>query len=477
MVIRTAPALVLLLLAGCATVGPDYKVPEQALVNSPDAQGEFVSGAGVARGTPLPDRWWHLFDDPVLDKLIAEALSKNTDLRIAQANLERQHGLLAEMRAAQDLEFGADLQTSFTQASAAAVLKSVRPPDHPVYDLGLSVSYDLDLFGRLRRGIEAAAADDEAAEAARDLVRINIAAEMARAYADLCNSGEQIQQLEALLAVQQEAVTITKRLVAHGRLPELDLERQQVTIESSQARLPELSALQRNAAYRIATLMGQVPTHFDPALLTCHTSMKLEALVPVGNGRELLRRRPDLRAAERRLAASVARIGVAIAGFYPDIRLGASIGSTGPTAIALSPLTNRFSIGPSVSWTLQHDPVRARVEQAEAQSRASLAAFDGAVLAALREVEGALNRYGSNLASLEDLRAAHRHAESVAKQSRTLRNSGRLSPLAALESERDFARTDMAIGAAESALNQTQIRLFLELGGGWQEATSLPGAE
>lgn len=450
------------------TVGPDYHLPEQALANAPVAQGGFEAAKGIVSADPLPERWWHLFDDPVLDGLIDRALAGNTDLRVAQANLEQQHALLAEVRSAQEVDFGIDLQTSFAQASAAAVLKAMRPPEHLIYNAGLSVSYDLDLFGRLRRGVEAATDDDEAVQAAHDLVWINVVAETARAYADLCGAGEQIDDLHALLAVQEQATQVTRRLVEHGRAAPLEIERQQAALEALQSRAPMVEARQRNAAYRIASLMGQLPEQFDPALLACHQPLALTAIIPVGDGGALLKRRPDLRAAERRLAAAVARIGVATAGLYPDIRLGASIGSTGPAAIAFTPLANRFAIGPSVSWNLHQSPTRTRIEQAEAQSRASLAVFDGEVLLALREVESYLARYAAGLQRLDDLRAAHEHAASVARRTRTLRDGGRLSALAALDAEREFAQSRLVLGAAQSELNYTQIELFLALGGGWE---------
>ena len=143
-------------LAGCAAVGPNYRVPEKAVVNAPAAQGAFLSAGPETSGEALPDQWWKLFDDPRLDQLVSEALASNTDLRVAEANLERSAALLAETRTGREVGGTADAETSYVQQSAEAVMQHVQPPERPIYNLGLSVSYDLDLFGGIGIGRELA---------------------------------------------------------------------------------------------------------------------------------------------------------------------------------------------------------------------------------------------------------------------------------------------------------------------------------
>ncbi|WP_298674437.1 TolC family protein [uncultured Sphingomonas sp.] len=317
------------LLGGCAVVGPDYRVPDRALVNAAPAQGAFLSGGAAVKAEPLPDHWWALYKDATLDRLIGEAFAANTDLRVAQANLERSLALLGERRAGREIQGGVDLETSWAQRSAEAELSHVQPPVRQIYNLGAAASYDLDLFGGLKRGIEAAGADAEAAVAARDLVRVNVAAETARAYADICNAGYQLDVLARLIAVQRRGVALTRLLVAHGRAASCELDRRQGLLEAGEARMPRLAARQRGALFRLAALTGRVPAQADASLLSCRRPLQLAQVIPVGDGAALLRRRPDIRMAERRLAAATARIGVATAALYPDIRLGASIGSTG----------------------------------------------------------------------------------------------------------------------------------------------------
>lgn len=454
-------------LSGCAAVGPNYHVPETAAVNAPEAQGAFRSGTGVTTLEPLPDHWWKLYNNPTLDQLIEQALAANTDLRMAEANLERSLALLDARGASREVQGSVNAETSWAQRSAEAELQHVQPPVRQIYNVGVGVSYDLDLFGRIRRGVEAASADTEVAEAARDLVRVNVAAETARAYADICNGGYQLGVLDRAIAVQRDSLRLTRIMVAHGRVAPYERDRRQALLEAGEARRPRLVARQRNAVFRIAALSGRTPAQADFGLLSCRDPLALVRLLPVGNGDTLLKRRPDVRIAERRLAATTARIGVAVADLYPDIHLGASVGSTGAAADLLSPLTNRFGFGPLISWTLNRHAARARVDAAEAQSRGDLAAFDGVVLKALREVETALANYAAGLEQQDRLDRAAADAGRAAARTGQLRRGGKIAALPALEAERDRIAAEQAAAEARAALNDDQITLFLALGGGW----------
>ncbi len=456
-----------LLAVGCATVGPNYKLPEAAVINAPAAQGAFVSAGAATASDEPPDHWWKLFDDPKLDELIEKALAGNTDLRVAEANLERSQALLADVRSSR-MSGLADVEASYVQQSAEQSLQHVQPPERYTYNLGLAISYDLDLFGGIRRGIEAANADSESVAAARDLVRVNVAAETARAYSDVCNAGNQLDVLRHLIAVQRQSLALTRSLIAHGRAPQFEDARQQNTIDTSMAQLSPLEAQQRNAAFRLATLAGLPPAQYDRSLLACHTPLRLHALVPTGDGQAMLKRRPDVRAAERLLAASTARIGIATAALYPDIKFGASVGSTGAAADLLSPLTNRFGIGPMISWNLNRSAIRDRIRAAEAQSRASLAMFDGTVLSALRETETSLDDYGAALDRLDRLQAALAEAQTVRLRTEQLHRGGKVGGLVALDAERTWVIAEAAVASQQAAINNNQITVFLALGGGWR---------
>jgi len=467
------------LLGGCAVVGPEYHLPETAMVNAPAASGPFLSAGQSASSAPLPDQWWKLYDDPVLDGLVTQALAANIDLRVAQANLERSLALLDARGAAREVQGSLSGETSYAQRSAEAELQHVQPPLRTIYNAGVAVSYDLDLFGGLKRGVEAASADAEAAVAARDLVRVNVAAETARAYADLCNAGFQLDVLGRSISLQEKGLRLTQLLIRHGRAVRYESDRREGLLETSKARLPRLAARRRNAVFRIAALQGRPPAEADMTLLDCRLPLSLPQALPVGDGEALLRRRPDIRGAERRLAASTARIGVETAALYPDIRLGASAGSTGAVADMLSPLTNRFGFGPLISWTLNRHAARARIAAAEAQSRADLASFDGVVVRALREVETALNSYAAGLDQQQSLDRAREDAGRVARYTAQLRRGGKIAELPAVEAERDLVAAELAAAEGKAAINDDQITLFLALGGGWATpglAKALPPA-
>lgn len=464
----TAMASLTAALVACAAVGPDYTIPPEAVVNAPAANAGFISGGSAVSNSALPDHWWHLFDDPVLDNLVEKALAGNTDLRVAQANLERSDALLAEVRTRREVSVATDVEANYTQQSAEAVLSHVQPPRHGIYNVGLTMSYDLDLFGAIRRGIEAASAENEAAVAARDLVRVNVAAETARAYADLCNAGNQIVVIQRATAIQEQSLALTRQLVTTGRAAPFEEGRQRSPLEATRSLLAPLHARQLNAAFRLATLTGLPPEQYDDTLLACHTPLKLQTALPVGDGQSLLKRRPDIRAAERRLAAANAEIGVAIAQLYPDIKLGASIGSTGALTNFGSPLTNRFAIGPQISWDLHRSAIRDRIAAAQAQDRATLAYFDGVVLRALQEAESSLDTYAAALDHLDRLEAAKDEALKVAQRTEELRRGGRVGGLVALDAQRTWILDEIAVSSAQEAINNDQITLFLALGGGWR---------
>jgi NodT family efflux transporter outer membrane factor (OMF) lipoprotein len=463
-----------ILLTGCTPVGPDYHLPEQALFNAPAAQGTFVSRQTATNTGPSDSQWWQLYNDSRLTDFVQEAFVANTDLRIAVANLEHSQALFALAQTGRQINGVANFDTSYVQQSAEANLSHIKPPQHQIANTGISLNYDLDLFGGIRRGIEAAAADNEAAMAAHDLVRINVAADTTRAFADICNAGNELKSALRTLDVQKKALTLTRTLFRNGRAASFDIDRQQGLYDELEARIPALQARQLNAAYRLTTLIGQPPERYDRKLLKCTSPLKLISPIPTGDGAALLRRRPDVKQAERHLAASTARIGVATAELYPDIKLTASVGTQGAITDLFSPLTNRFGVGPTINWNVNTNVARARIDAAQAQARADLATFDRTILIALRETETALTNYAYDLDRLQHLKKARDRALVVSNDSRKLWQGGNIDALAALDAERSLATAEQAYAAAETSLNTDQIALFLALGGGWQSITPPP---
>ncbi|MET0208008.1 MAG: TolC family protein, partial [Burkholderiaceae bacterium] len=309
----------------------------------------------------------------------------------------------------------------------------------------------------------------EAAQAAVDLVRVNVAAGTARAYADVCSAGLRLQAAEKSVALQKEAVEVSEKLQQAGRAGMIDSARARGQLQQLNAAVPPLQAARQGALYRLATLTGALPQAFPRDVASCVTPLRVTGTVPVGDGAALLRRRPDIRQAERMLAESTAHIGVATAALYPTIKLGLSAGSAGLGNDFLGRDNFSWSIGPLISWTIPINGVaQARVRQAEAGTKAALAKFDGTVLTALRETETALDDYARELDRRQALQAARNENANVADQARRLYRNGKTGYLGALDAERVLAASEAMLAASEAQLADDQVKVFLALGGGWE---------
>lgn len=466
------PLMLALALAGCTTVGPDYQVPAGSVVQRQAAQGAFLEAQqDVFKDEAVSGHWWRLYNDPVLDGLVEKALSANTDLRVASANLERAEAAVRETQAQQQPTIGVNASPTFGHVSGLQELQpGVTPPSRWSYSTGASVSYQLDLFGQIRRATEAASGDAQAAQAAYDATRVTVAAETARAYANMCAAGMQLASAQHSVQVQKESLDAVSRLQRAGRGTTLDVTRARSQLEQLQANLPPFQAQQRTALYRLAALTGQTPSEVSPTLLQCATAPRLTQTIPVGDGAALLRRRPDIRQAERTLAASTARIGVATADLYPKITLGLSAASGGPAAMLGDSGTFSWSVGPLISWTIPNTgAVQARIAEAEANTKAAVARFDATVLNALRETESALVVYARQLDRDAALRAARDQSAQAASQARQLFQYGKTDYLTVLDAERTLATNESALAASQAELSSDQIAVFLALGGGWEK--------
>lgn len=463
-----------LALAACTTVGPNHVSPEA----SAPAQQDFVSARSPAfTGNEPPGRWWSLFGDPVLDRLVEQALTANTDLRVAAANLAQARAVLRESRAGRLPTTNVSASAGVGQPSGQAMGLSSSPGIGDTYDVGLDVGYQVDLFGRVRRAIEASRADVEAVQAAFDVTRVSVAAETTRAYADACSAGRRLAVARESVAIQERTFDLTRRLQQGGRGTALETGQAGSLLEQTRANIPLLEAERQTALFRLATLTGRPPAEFPQEVAACSTPLALSNPIPVGSGATLLARRPDIRAAERQLAAATARIGVATADLYPSVSLGLSAGSTATSPGGLvSPSAFRFSLGPLISWSFPNFAVaRARIAQAEAAQQAALARFDGTWLGALEETESALTRYARQLDRLALLRRARTQSAEAARIARLRYQAGREAFQIVLEAERSLSQVDAALADAEAQLSDNLVSVFLALGGGWQDAPAVAG--
>jgi multidrug efflux system outer membrane protein len=462
-----APLASALALAACATAGPDYRPPEHSAATAPAAQGAFLSAQGDSiANAPLPDHWWRLYKDPALDTLVTQALAANADLRAAQANVEAAQAVLREAQAGRTISTAISGGETLSRPSGVAQ----HLPGAVAYDLGLSASYPLDLNGRIRRAIEAGGADVEAVSAARDYLRTSVAAATVKAYADVCAANYALGVNRRVVALQRETLNATQRLFKGGRGTAFDVSRAQTAVDSSAAALPAYEGQRQAALYMLATLTGRPPAEYPREVENCATLPALDAPLPVGDGAALIRRRPDIRQAERAIAGDTARLGVAMADLYPQVSIGGSVGLSGPLKDFGSGSAFGFSLGPLISWTFPNRPVvRARIAQADAQVKGDLATFDGTVLEALRQTETALETYRRNGAQAAALAQARDSAGVSAAQAGKLFRFGRGDFLSLLDAQRSLASAELAATSARIQLVQDQIAIFLALGGGWTE--------
>lgn len=452
-------------LSACAVAGPDYRPTVDAVATRPAATGAFHSANDAAFAqAPLPDHWWRLYDDPRLDALIEQSLAANADLRVADANIARADAVLAEAQAGRMLTTA--ISGGETLARPSTTGQSL--PGTLGYDLGLSASYPLDLRGKIRRAIEASAADREAVEAARDAVRVSVAAATAQAYAQVCAANYALGVNQRVVKLQRDTLDATRRLAKGGRGTSFDVSRAQTAVQTSIATLPAYAAQRQTGLYLLATLQGRPPADFPADVATCAALPQLARPLPVGDGAALIRRRPDVRAAERTIAADTARIGVATADLYPSISLGGSAGFSGPLDSLGSGSSFGFSLGPLISWSFPNRPiVKARIAQANAQVTGDIAQFDAAVLGALRDTETALETYARDRERAEALRLARDSAQLSADQAGKLYRFGRGDFLSLLDAQRSLADAELGYANARTTLTRDQLAVFLALGGGW----------
>jgi NodT family efflux transporter outer membrane factor (OMF) lipoprotein len=465
-------ALAALMLAGC-TVGPDYQTPElpagskSALVNL-DSNTESA--------TDTPDAWWRLYSDPKLDALILEAFRANRDLAAARANIASARAVLDVARAGRTPDTAINIGGVYGRDGVTDEILELgghRPQTTWLLDDIASLSYELDLFGHVTREIEEAKDEAQAAAAARDTLQSAIAAETARAYARICTLGEELAVAKQSADLTAHEAQITADRHDAGANSPFDVVRSQGLAATTKAEVPELGGERQIALYELTALLGRAPQNAPAETLTCADAPQLAGRIPVGDGASLLRRRADVREAERRLAAATAGIGVATADLYPRISLTGFYGGLGANLSSLSQESGlAWGIGPSISWTFpnQSGP-RARVREAEADSQAALDHFDSVVLNALRDTEQALVRYRADLESRASLIAARTRANEAYRFAHSAFLSGSISTLDVLTSEQALVSADSAVATSDAAVVDDQIAIFQALGGGWMTAS------
>lgn len=454
-------------LSACA-VGPDYVAPTPPVAAGAPFVG--VQSPEVTSAAP-DDNWWRLYQDPVLDDLVADALAANTDVRVAVARIEKARASLRGSRSDRLPQTDISASGTYGRVSEAQVLPGFDREGRRV-DGELAIGYELDLFGRVSRGIEASRADLAAAQEDADAVRVTVVADTVRAYVDATSAADQLGVARRTVDLLDRSTRITNARFERGLNQKLDVIRVTQLREQQAAAIPSLQAARDAALFRLATLTGRTPQDLPEAARTRTTTPDVSKPIPVGDGATLLARRPDVKAAERRLAADTARVGVATADLYPKITLGGSVGTTAVGASDVfggGPL--RWLLGPMISWAFPNqEAIRARIGGAKADAKADLASFDGTVLRALEETETALSAYRNALLRKERLGSARDAAERAANVSLARESRGQIDSLDVLDAQRTLAQSEADYAAATRAVAFAQVDLFRALGGSWQQS-------
>ncbi|MCO2021803.1 TolC family protein [Pseudomonas aeruginosa] len=436
-----------------------------------------LSRVAGTRGDALPAQWWTLYQDPGLNHLVAAALRHNRDLAAADAHAR---ALLGHLRGAQGerwprtevgygYQYGRD---GDDQTLAEATDEELR--SQWKHTARLDLSYQLDLWGEVRARIAAAKADAEAAQAARDLLRGSVASQTTLAYVRACALARRAEVQRRSVGLLDASLALSERQLAAGLSSELQRRRLLALRERTRAALPLLEARRRAALYELALLSGRSPRQLDAPAATCAGIPQLRRALPTGDGWSLLARRPDVRAAERRLAAADARRALAEAELYPRISFAVGAETSAATLAGLGGSgALAYATGPLLSWRFPNrESARGRLDSAAAERDAALARFDGAVLGALREVERALALYAGERQRRADLQRAldeQRHAYRLARSNY---RAGALDALELLDSQRSLVADRARLVDAEMRVAERQVELFRALGGGWQAAPS-----
>ena len=462
---NVVPIMIAALLSACA-VGPDYTKPDAA----PGAQ--FANAVlPEFKRDGIEVAWWKQFDDPVLSDLIDRAVSNNRDLKAAEANLRVARALY--------LEAGLDLLPTITSHANYTTQKrsfdamnrrTFAPRELELFNVGFDAFWEVDFFGRIRRGVEARDAEVDAAEAdLRDLL-VSVISEVALNYFELRGLQNQLDVAQKNADNQAATLELTQARLEAGRGTELDTSRAKAQLDSTLATIPPIQTRIRENIHRLGVLIGQLPDTLSARLSEPAPMPKIPETIHIGAPADLMRRRPDIRVAERNLAAATARIGVATADLFPRVTFNGTIALESRTLSGLGASgTEAFSAGPRISWAfLDLGRVRARIRAADASADATLANYEQTVLTALEETENALVSYNRQRARRGLLASAATSSERAHQLAHLRFEDGITDFLTVLDAERRLLLDQELLAQSQTATATSLIAVYKALGGGWE---------
>lgn len=455
-------------ITGC-TVGPDYKPP---VIDATDQWSTTASA--VSDDTRAPGDWWSLFEDPMLEAYIRQAVDHNKTLQVATANVLRARALRKRVGSsflpAIESSFGHTRQgTSGTTANTFSAGSR-----RTVYDASVDASWELDIFGGLRRSANASDARLESAIANKDAVLLGILTEVGRTYFDVLGLQKRIQIIEKNISLQEQTFGLVEDLFEVGEATEFDLSRARAQGQLTRSRLPDLKAEMKAGIFRLSVLLGKPPESLLDDFAQSRPMPQAPDAIATGIRSDVLRRRPDIRIAERELAAATEDIGVQVADLFPRFFLTGSAGRASSSFGNLSDtLSNTFSFAQFMQWPIfRSGEIRAQILVEKAEAAQAAASYEQAVLEALRDAESVLTRYVEKRATRNQLHLAFGNQERAAQLARILFNAGETDFLAVLDAERELTDVEDNLVISETDILLNLVTLYAALGGGWEQFQS-----
>jgi outer membrane protein, multidrug efflux system len=476
--------LAAVLLAGCA-VGPDFRRPETAV---PGAWSGLTGNDTISQTsitTPQPAQlvaWWNTFNDPILTSLVERAILSNLDLRQAEARIRQARstrgivvsGLFPEIDASANYNRSLNSRASFGSSGSTSLQPTILPSSNDLFQAGLDAAWEIDIFGGVRRSVEAAQANLQAAVEDRRAVLVSLVAEVGVNYVSLRGFQQQILIARHNLETQKHTAEITRKRFEAGFASGLDTANANALVATTESQIPLFESAAQAAIYSLSVLLGLQPAALAQELSSDQPIPTTPPEVPVGLPSDLIRRRPDIRRAEAQLHAATANIGVATADLFPKFSLTGSFGILSTDISSLTNWSSRFwSYGPTVTWPIfTAGRIRWNIELQKAFSEQDLAAYEQTILTALKDVETALVAYSKEQERTRSLGVAVENNRKAVDLSTRLYVVGKSDFLNVLVAQRSLNTSEDAL--VQSTRNQATnlIALYKALGGGWESESS-----
>ena len=475
---NAAPLLIVALSCSGCKVGPDYHAPASDV---PRAFGETHAREGVAgqysdtlSGLPVWIDWWTKFQDAQLDSLVARAVKANHELRIAAARVQqaRAEERMAESRLYPSVSLGAGAFATHGSEAGFGVPYGIPGVSSNLFQLGFDASYEVDLFGGVRRSIEAAGALAEATEDARRGVQVSLLGEVARNYIALRALQRRLAVGHDNLDTQRRTAEIIEQRFKNGLAANFDVVRARAQVVATESSIPPLESGIRQRIHELSTLLGEHPLSLSEELSSVAPVPPVPPEVPIGLPSELLRRRPDVLRAERVLAATTAMQGVATAELFPRVILGGSAGVQSRHFDQLFSHSGYYAAGPSAQWTLFDGGYRlANIDRSKAVVAEAAAGYEATVLGSLREVEDALSAYSSDQTRRTTLAALVDQDQEALRIARNQLSQGLVAVLDVLEVQRNLYAAQDSLAQADQTVSSDLVAIYKALGGGWESPT------